>query len=116
MTIRAEDGRGYVTRSGDGLEWEEPRPRTWHDGGPIEMSTTQQRWLVHSEQLHLVYTRKDAAKEPDRVAHLGNFHATSASPEESWVTVGEVIPKEGYRGDLLLARIRWSRPNALSGR
>ncbi|MBI1353975.1 MAG: exo-alpha-sialidase [Acidobacteria bacterium] len=59
MTIRAEDGHGYVTRSDDGLQWEEKRPWTWTDGEPLEMSTTQQHWLDHSDALYLVYTRKD---------------------------------------------------------
>ncbi len=149
LTIRAEDGRGYVTRSGDGLAWEEPVAWAWDDGEPLAMSTTQQRWLVHSEALHLVYTRKakenanvmrwraplymarvdrstlrlvratervvlplvgDGINDPKNVAHLGNFHTNPASPGESWVTVGEVIPAS-FRGDLLLARVRWSRPN-----
>ena len=30
-----------------------------------------------------------------------------------WVTDGEMLPKRGYRGDLLLSRIRWVRPNVL---
>ncbi len=58
MTIRAEDGRGYVTVSGDGLHWKTQQPWQWDDGGPLTMSTTQQRWLVHSDGLFLVYTRK----------------------------------------------------------
>ena len=61
MTIRAEDGRGYVTRSAEGLQWDELRPWSWDDGEPLEMSTTQQHWLEHGEALHLVYTRKDAS-------------------------------------------------------
>ncbi len=60
MTIRAEDGYGYVTRSADGLEWEDKRRWAWDDGEPLETSTTQQHWLDHSEGLFLVYTRKDA--------------------------------------------------------
>lgn len=60
MTIRAEDGRGYMTRSADGLEWNEKRPWAWDDGELLEMSTTQQHWLDHSDALYLVYTRKDA--------------------------------------------------------
>ncbi|MCC6341364.1 MAG: exo-alpha-sialidase [Bryobacterales bacterium] len=61
MTIRAEDDRGYVTVSPDGLEWEEKRAWCWDDGEPLTMSTTQQRWLPHSEGLYLAYTRKDAS-------------------------------------------------------
>ncbi len=58
MTIRAEDDRGYVTTSEDGLNWEQQRPWCWQDGEPLAMSTTQQRWLTHSDALFLVYTRR----------------------------------------------------------
>jgi len=58
MTIRAEDGHGYVARSRDGLEWGPMKPWAWTDGTPIAMSTTQQHFLVHSDGLYLVYTRK----------------------------------------------------------
>lgn len=58
LTIRAEDDRGYVTTSNDGLDWAEKRPWCWDDGEPLVMSTTQQRWLPHREALFLVYTRK----------------------------------------------------------
>ncbi|MCL5744306.1 MAG: glycoside hydrolase [Acidobacteria bacterium] len=150
MTIRAEDGRGYSTVSGDGLRWEPIRPWCWDDGEPLALSSTQQRWLPHSEGLWLVDTRKDASnlnvmrwrsplfvaqvdtrnlcllraterlvfplsadgvKAPNRVAHLGNFHTNVVTREFSLVTVGEVLPEEGYRGDTLAARIYWTRPN-----
>ncbi len=152
MTMRAEDGRGYVSASDDGLNWDEKKPWTWDDGSPVSMSTTQQHWLTHSDGLFLVYTRKDKSnanvirwrsplwvsrvdtekkclvksservvlplvgdgvKQPDHVALMGNFDVTNVSPHESWVTVGEWMPRRGYRGDVLLARIRWSRPNKL---
>ncbi len=61
MTIRAENGQGFVTRSRDGMAWEPMRPWSFDDGGAIEMSTTQQRWLLHSDGLWLVYTRRDAS-------------------------------------------------------
>jgi hypothetical protein len=60
LTIRAEDGRGYVSTSLDGLQYEPQRAWAWEDGSPLDMSTTQQHWLTHSEGLFLVYTRKDA--------------------------------------------------------
>lgn len=152
ITIRAEDKRGYVSVSKDGLKWEKKKAWTWDNGQPLEMSTTQQHWLTHSDGLFLVYTRKDASnvnvirwrsplwvaqvdvkkrcliksteqvvlplvgdgvKEPNKVALMGNFDVTNISPEESMVTVGEWMPRNGYRGDLLLARIRWSKPNRL---
>ncbi|MCA9056869.1 MAG: exo-alpha-sialidase [Planctomycetaceae bacterium] len=150
ITIRAEDNRGYVSVSSDGLTFEEKRAWAWDDGTPVDMSTTQQHWLTHSDGLFLVYTRKDpsntnvirwrsplwvAQVDPDRrclirsteqvvlplvgdgvndpnhVALMGNFHVTNVSPDESWVTVGEWMPRANYRGDVLLARIHWSRPN-----
>lgn len=153
LTIRAEDGRGYVCASDDGLAYSEKQAWAWDDGTPLEMSTTQQHWLTHSEALYLVYTRKDASnanvlrwrsplwmarvdpgtlrlirdtervalplvgdgvKAPDDVAIMGNFHATNVTPDESWVTVGEWMPKRGARGDTLLAQIAWVRPNGLA--
>lgn len=152
ITIRAEDNRGYVSVSGDGLHWEDQRAWAWDDGAPLDMSTTQQHWLTHSDGLFLVYTRKDdsntavirwrsplwvaqvdterkcliratervvlplvgdGVNDPDRVALMGNFHVTNVGPDESWVTVGEWMPRNGYVGDVLLARIKWSRPNRL---
>lgn len=152
MTIRAEDGRGYVAVSEDGLDFGKKAAWYWDDGTPLEMSTTQQHWLTHSDGLFLVYTRKDESNEnvmrwrsplwvarvdtdqrclirsteqvvlpvvgdgsnkPNEVALMGNFDVTNVSPDESWITVGEWIPKGGARGDVLLARIRWSKPNRL---
>jgi hypothetical protein len=151
MTIRAENNRGYVTKSADGLQWEIPVAWTWDKGEPVEMSSTQQRWLPHANGLCLVYTRKapenigvtrwrsplwvaevdpdtlrlkratervvfpligDGVKDGKHVAHYGNFHTTAAAAGESWVTVGEVIPAN-YRGDTLLARVKWTKPNQL---
>ena len=152
MTMRAEDDRGYVSVSQDGLHWEEKQAWAWEDGTPLEMSTTQQHWLTHSDGLFLVYTRQDESNanvirwrsplwvaqvdvtrmclmrsteqivlplmgdgvnDPDNVALMGNFNVTHAGPDESWLTVGEWLPRAGYRGDVLLARIRWSKPNRL---
>jgi len=152
MTIRAEDDRGYVTSSTDGLNWQAQRPWCWDDGEPLTMSTTQQRWLPHSDALYLVYTRKaeqnvnvfrwraplflarvdtdtlclirstervvlpligDGLDNARHVARMGNFHTVAATPRESWVTVGECLPDDGWRGNTLLARIHWSRLNRL---
>jgi hypothetical protein len=155
MTIRAEDGRGYVAVSDDGLSWQPARPWAWEDGQALAMSTTQQHWLVHSDGLFLVYTRRaegnanvfrwraplfvaavdaqkpclvrsteqvalpligDGVNDPKHVARMGNFHVTNASPNQSWVTVGETLPHDGWDGDTLLARIHWARPNRLFAR
>lgn len=56
----------------------------------------------------------DGVGEPDGVALMGNFHCTNVSPDESWITAGEWMPKRGARGDLVAARIRWRRPNKLA--
>ncbi len=56
----------------------------------------------------------DGVKAPNDVAYSGNFHPVNVTPDESWVTDGEMLPKHGYRGDLLLGRIRWSMPNRLA--
>lgn len=152
MTIRAEDGHGYVAASDDGLDYGEKKKWVWDDGEPLTMSTTQQHWMTHSDGLFLVYTRKDESNanvirwrsplwmarvdperlclirssekvvlplvgdgvnQPDDVALMGNFDVTNVSPEETWVTVGEWLPRKGARGDQLLARIAWKRPNRL---
>ena len=55
----------------------------------------------------------DGINEPDKVALMGNFNITHASPNEAWVTVGEWMPRNGYKGDVLLARIKWAKPNKL---
>lgn len=150
MTIRAEDDRGYVSVSDDGLQWVPKKAWAWDDGRPLTMSTTQQHWLAHHEQLFLVYTRQakenanvmrwraplymaqvdteslrlvhsterivlpisgDGVNDAKNVARIGNFHVTDASPNESWVTAGECLPANDWRGDVLLSRIRWQRPN-----
>jgi len=58
LTIRAEDGSGYLSTSTDGLHWSEPVSWKWQDGEPLAMSTTQQHWVTHSDGLYLAYTRK----------------------------------------------------------
>ena len=63
MTIRAEDGHGYVTTSKDGLNYKPKTAWAWDDGKSIGMSTTQQHWLTHSNGLFLVYTREDASNK-----------------------------------------------------
>lgn len=152
MTIRAEDQRGYLAASDDGLKYSDKIAWAWDNGEPLTMSTTQQHWLTHSDGLFLVYTRKDKPntkvirwraplfvaqvdpekrclirsseqivlplvgdgnKDPDNVALMGNFDVTNVSPDESWVTTGEWLPKKGARGDLLLGQIRWRKPNKL---
>ncbi|MCQ2396694.1 MAG: hypothetical protein MJ106_03235, partial [Lentisphaeria bacterium] len=60
LTIRAEDGCAYVSRSVDGLEWPSPQPWRFDDGVLLETDSTQQHWMMVGGRLHLVYTRKCA--------------------------------------------------------
>ena len=53
----------------------------------------------------------DGLDDPKHVARMGNFHCNAVTPDESWVTVGETLPDDGWAGDTLLARVRWSKPN-----
>ena len=59
MTLRAEDERGYLSVSNDGLNWKPIKAWQWEDGTPLIMSTTQQHWLKLGAKLYLVYTRKN---------------------------------------------------------
>lgn len=155
MTIRAEDNRGYVSVSSDGLTWEKQRPWCWQNGEPLMLSSTQQRWLPHSDGPYLVYTRRaennvnvmrwraplfaarvdlasltlvretervifpldgDGVADGKRVPGLGNFHTTMFSPEESFISNYEAFPANGWKGNTLLARVRWKVPNRLAAR
>jgi hypothetical protein len=146
LTMRAEDGRGYLAMSRDGLHWSPKESWKWEDGQALELSSTQQHWLTHQDDLFLVYTRKtpenhsvirwraplwmsrfnaenqrlvrdseqvvlpmigNGIEAPDEVALMGNFHVTTVSDQESWITVGEWLPRRDARGDLLLARVHW---------
>lgn len=62
LTIRAEDRRGYVAVSDDGLNYEQ-REWTWDDGQPLMTNSTQQHWITHSDALFLVYTRRDPTND-----------------------------------------------------
>ena len=93
ITLRAENRRGYVAASTDGLAWGPKQAWAWDDGEPLA---------------------GNGVSDPDRVAIMGNFHVTHAAADESWVTVGEWQPKNGIHGGLLMARIRWTRPNGLA--
>ncbi|QDT05654.1 hypothetical protein K227x_40560 [Rubripirellula lacrimiformis] len=74
---------------------------------------TEKRCLIRSTEQTVLALVGDGIDEPNKVALMGNFHVTNISPDESIVTVGEWMPRDGYRGDVLLARIRWAKPNRL---
>jgi len=61
LTIRAEDGHGYVCCSKDGTTWSERIFWHWDDeaGTPLIMSSTQQHWIRVGGRIYLVYTRDD---------------------------------------------------------
>jgi len=146
LTLRNDDG-GWVTHGTDGIHFEPIREWKFDDGKPLGSYNTQQHWVAHSDGLLLVYTRRGANNDhimrhraplfiaqvdPERLcvirrtervlipedgACLGNFGVTEVSPSETWVTVGESLPrrskrlKEGSRPRVIIARIRWSKPN-----
>lgn len=58
VTLRTEDGFGYFAESADGLEWENLRRWQFDNGEYLKMLSTQQHWLVHKDNLFLVYNRK----------------------------------------------------------
>lgn len=124
LTLR-NDVRGYVTKGGDGLHFEEPKPWTFDDGEELGNYNTQQHWVTHSQALFLVYTRWGAGNDhvfrhraplfiaqvdpeklcviretekiivPERGARLGNFGVTDVSADETWVTVSEWMQPKG---------------------
>ena len=57
LTMR-NDLRGYVTSSGDGLNFAPVRPWTFDDGAELGSYNTQQKWVSHGDRLFLVYTRR----------------------------------------------------------
>ncbi len=118
LTLRNDDFAA-VAKSRDGLHYDKPRKWTFDDGKDLGSYNTQAHWVVHSDGLFLVYTRRDANNDhvfrhraplfiaqvdpeklvvrrsterilvPQRGARLGNFGVTVVSPDETWVTVTE---------------------------
>ncbi|PAY21352.1 hypothetical protein CKO51_01875 [Rhodopirellula sp. SM50] len=73
----------------------------------------RKRCLIKSTERVVLPLVGDGVNASNKVALMGNFDVTNVSPHESWVTVGEWMPRDGYRGDVLLARIHWAKPNRL---
>ncbi len=120
LTLR-NDRTAYVTHGSDGLHFEPIKPWTFDDDQQLGSYNTQQHWLVHSQGLFLVYTRRGANNDhivrhraplfmaqvdpvklqviretervvvPERGATLGNFGAADINAHESWVTVAEGV-------------------------
>lgn len=126
LTLR-NDARGYVSSSADGLHFDPIIPWCFDDGEELGSYNTQQHWLIHTDGLFLVYTRKGANNDhvfrnraplfiaqvnpdtlrvirttervliPERGATLGNFGATAIDEHESWVTVNEGVWNDDMR-------------------
>ncbi len=118
LTLR-NDQTGYVTSGPDGLHFDEPKKWSFDDGAELGSYNTQQHWVIHTDALFLVYTRRGAENDhvfrhraplfmarvdprrlcvvrstervlvPERGARLGNFGVTDVSPQETWVTAAE---------------------------
>lgn len=118
LTLRNDDFAA-VTRSSDGLHFDEPKRWTFDDGKELGSYNTQAHWVTHSDGLFLVYTRKGANNDhvfrhraplfiaqvdpermvvlrkterilvPERGAGLGNFGVTAVSENETWVITTE---------------------------
>ncbi len=155
LTLRNAQ-KGYVTTGDDGLHFDEPKPWLFDDGCELGSYCTQQHWITHSDGLFLVYTRRGANNDhiqrhraplfmarvdtdrlcvireterivvPEKGATLGNFGAVNASPDESWVTVAELMQngssamesrleaeRRGANNRVYVSRIVWERPNRL---
>lgn len=85
----------------------------WRSPLWVAQVNTETGRLIRATERVVLPLVGDGIKDPDHVALMGNFNITNASRDESWVTVGEWLPKGNARGDLLLARIKWTRPNRL---
>ena len=118
LTLR-NDEFGYVCTGDDGLNFSEPKIWTFDDGDVLGNYDTQQHWLVHEDQLFLIYTRRGADNNnvkghraplfmaevdqermcvirdsevilaPNRGARLGNFGVCRLSAAEYLVVVSE---------------------------
>ena len=126
LTLRA-DHSAFVTRSNDGLKFDEIKEWTFDDGTPLGSYNTQQHWMTIGGGLFLVYTRRGANNDhimrhraplfigqvnpqsmqvmrdteqiliPENHATLGNSGVCRISNTESWVTCGEGLLRLGKR-------------------
>ncbi|WP_299466848.1 sialidase family protein [uncultured Gimesia sp.] len=124
LTMR-NDEKGYVSVSDDGLSYSEPIIWKFDVEQELGNYNTQQHWVIHSEKLFLVYTRRGANNDhvfrhraplfmaevdpktlrvirkteriivPEKGARMGNFAVVKVSPHESWVTVAEWMQPVG---------------------
>ena len=119
-------GRGLIQRIESSIIWPgRTEGKTWFHPracmipsrpNPVALMTCQT--ISGSDVFSQVYWSSssdigDGVNDPDHVARMGNFHVVNASRNESWVTVGETLPHENWRGNTMLGRIFWNRANEL---
>lgn len=97
MTGRAEDKRGYLLTSDDGLTWSKPQPWTWDDGEEIPMDQTMTKLLSHPDGLVLAYTRiRDDNTNTFR--HRAPLHVADLAPKTNRLirdTERIIVPDKG---------------------
>lgn len=98
MTVRAEDGRGYLLTSNDsGRSWDKPVPWKWDDGEVVAMNQTMTKLLAHSSGLLLVYSRIRA--DNDNVfrnrapLHIADVDAETLTLKRSTERI--IVPNKG---------------------
>jgi len=70
--------------------------------------------LIRDTEKVVIPITGDGVNDPDKVPLMGNFHVTNINAKESWVTVGEWLPRGGAKGNTFLARVKWARENRLA--
>ena len=97
MTGRAEDKRGYLLTSDDGLTWSTPQPWTWDDGEEIPMDQTMTKLLSHPNGLVLAYTRI-REDNTNTFRHRAPLHVADLDPKTNRLirnTERIIVPDKG---------------------
>ena len=128
LTLR-NDVTGFVTKSSDGLHFEDARELCFEDGASLGNYNTQQHWLTGGGRLWLVYTRRAGVNDhifrhraplfiaefdPERMcvsrsteqiavaergARLGNFGCQSYSESEGYIYAAEWMQNDPHGWD-----------------
>ena len=128
------DVTGFVSKSSDGLHFDEPRELCFETGESLGNYNTQQHWLVGGGRLWLVYTRRAgnndhmfrhraplfiAEMDPvtlrikretekiaviERGARLGNFGCQSYSESEGYIFVSEWMQNDPHGWEVCALR------------
>lgn len=96
MTMRNDEG-AYVNTSADGLHFSEAEPWRFDDGEELGSYNTQQHFLMHSDALFLVYTRRGLDND-DVMRHRAPLVMAQIDPNTKRViraTERIVMPKNG---------------------